>query len=83
MDFMAIAEDLAGILEKKGIEIRSEALGGEGGGLCRLKNKTVFFLDKQASTHERARQYARAVREIMDIDSIYLKPAVREFIENA
>ncbi len=81
MDFSLITEEITEILAQHGIEIRHESLGGEGGGLCRLKNKTVFFVDSQGSGREQARQCARALREIVDIDSIYLKPVVREFVE--
>jgi hypothetical protein len=61
--------------------IRREELGGNGGGLCTLKGEDVFFLDTQASSAETATLCADAVLKRIDIEAIFIKPEVREFIE--
>jgi hypothetical protein len=83
MDQQAIFEELLVILEQNGVVIRTEPLCGGGGGLCKLKDKTIFFVDSEASAAEMAMICAQAVADMTDTDSIYLKPQVRDFIEKA
>lgn len=83
MDNQAILDQLLKVLEQNQVTIRTETMGGNGGGLCRLQNKTVFFYDKDAAAAETTVLAAKAVRNaISDLEGIYLKPAVREFIDN-
>ena len=82
MENEAILAQLTKVLEQNQVTIRSEALGGSGGGLCRMKGESLFFLDKDASDAENAAAAAKAiVVAISDLETIYLKPAVREFID--
>jgi uncharacterized 2Fe-2S/4Fe-4S cluster protein (DUF4445 family) len=63
--------------EKLGIVVRHASLGGEGGGLCRVKGAQVLFVDAMADTHT---QYARSLADLAqlpDFDEIYLPPEVR------
>ncbi len=81
MNRQQILEELLAILEQNGVAIRREALGGGGGGLCTVKGGSVFFVDAQASSTEVAAMCAEAVAKIVDIESVYLRPEVRQFIE--
>ncbi len=76
-----ILEELLTLLEANGVKIRNEPLGGGGGGLCTIKGEHFFFVDTQAAAAETAALCAQAVSGLVDIDSIYLKPQIREFIE--
>jgi predicted phosphoribosyltransferase len=78
-----ILENILQILEDNSIEVRRESLGGSGGGLCKIKDKTVFFVDRQAGTVDTAVIAAQAVKECIDIEKTYITPETREFIENA
>lgn len=78
---MNIVDELTGLLERQGVEIRTVSLGGGGGGLCRIKGKYTFFIDSDAATAETAGLCAEAVVRLIDIESVYLKPEVREFVE--
>ena len=69
-------------MEANAVSIRSEPLGGSGGGLCTLKGEQIFFLDTQAAPAETAALCADAVAKLLDIEKIYIKPEVRQFIEN-
>jgi len=40
-----------------------------------------FFLDTQAGSGESAALCAEAVAKVLDIESIYIRPEVRRFIE--
>ena len=82
MNEQRILEELLELLEKNRITIRSEPLGGGGGGLCTIKGQPIFFLDTQAYTAEVAALCAQAVAELIDIEEIYIKPEVRQFVEN-
>ena len=77
-----ILRELLAILEKKGVAVRNEPLAGSGGGLCTLKGKNIFFVDTQASSGDNAANAAQAVNKIIDIESLYIKPQVRQFLEN-
>lgn len=82
MNQQILLEELTGLLEKTGIQIRTESLGGSGGGLCCVRGQNIFFVDSDAPSGETAILCAEAIGELVDVDSIYIKPQVRQFIEN-
>jgi hypothetical protein len=77
-----ILEELLLLLEAEGVKIRNEPLGGSGGGLCSVKGQQIFFVDTQAASAETAAICAEAVCKLADIEKLYIKPEVRQFIEN-
>lgn len=81
MNRQQISEELLMLLEQNSVAVRREALGGSGGGLCTIKDQSIFFVDTQASSTEVAALCAEAVAKIVDIESIYIRPEVRQFIE--
>jgi len=81
MNEETILEELLALLEANGVEIRRDALGGGGGGLCTVKGQRLFFLDTQAPLAESGAVCAKAVADVVDIDGIYMRPLVRQFIE--
>jgi hypothetical protein len=81
MDTERIRDELLELLTGQGIMVRFEAMGGSGDGLCTLKDRQVFFVDTQSSPLENAISAAHAVARHVPIDSIYLRPQVREFVE--
>ena len=82
MNHQAILEELLEVIAGRNITIRNENLGGGGGGLCQFKDNQIFFLDTQAGTYDSALKAGRAVLAIVeDTDTIFLKPAVREFLD--
>ncbi len=81
MNDQIILEQLVAILEAGGVSIRNEPLGGSGGGLCTIKDEKIFFIDTQASSAEMAPIFAEAIARTIDIEQLYIKPEVRQFIE--
>jgi hypothetical protein len=81
MNKQQILEELLALLEADEVIIRREEFGGSGGGLCTFKGREVFFLDTQASSAENAMRCAEAILKRADIENIFIKPEVREFIE--
>ena len=82
MNEQRILEELLSLLEQNSITIRSEPLGGSGGGLCIIKGQSIFFVDTQAQSADTAAIAAEAVSTVLDIDQVYIRPEVRQFIEN-
>ncbi len=82
MDTQRILDELLALLQVNNVTVRSEPLGGSGGGLCTMKDKKIFFVDTQSSSAEMAAKCAQAVSKIADLESLYILPEVREFIEN-
>jgi hypothetical protein len=76
-----ILEELLGLLEANGVQIREEPLGGSGGGLCSVKGQWIFFVDTQAPSDTMAMICAEAVPRVVDIEQVYIRPEIREFIE--
>jgi hypothetical protein len=82
MNEQNILEELLELLEANGVTIRNEPLGGSGGGLCSIKGQRIFFVDTQASSAVSAALCAEAVSKALDVEQIYVKPQVRQFIED-
>lgn len=82
MNEQRILEELLELLEANGVKIREDPLGGSGGGLCLMKEENIFFKDKQAPTFLMATICAKAIAKVVDIEQIYIRPEIREFIEN-
>ena len=82
MNDQVILEELIALLESNSVTIRSEPLGGSGGGLCEIKGDNIFFVDTQAPSAEIAALCVEAIVKFIDIDNIYIRPEVRRFIEN-
>ncbi len=77
-----IIDELLEILRRNGVTIRTENMD-TAGGLCKLKNKTIFFIDPGNSDAQTAELCAEAVKTTIDVESIYFTPVVREFIEQS
>ncbi len=70
-------EDLA---EKCGIAIRTEK-GDFDGGFCVLKEERIIVINKRLALQKKTSVLAQALAEV-GIEEVYLKPAVREYIED-
>jgi len=82
MNEQSILDELLVLLEANGVTIRNEPLGGSGGGLCTIKGERIFFADTQASSIVSAAMCAEAVSKVVDVEQVYIKPLIRQFIKN-
>ena len=82
MNEQIILEELLVLLEANGVTIRNEPLGGGGGGLCTIRGEHIFFVDTQASSAVSAAICAEAVSKVVDVEQVYIKPLIRQFIDN-
>jgi hypothetical protein len=81
MDEQTILGELLTLLKESGVKVRSEPMGGSGGGMCTIKGQSVLFVDTESSTAETAGICAEAVAKLVNIETIYLRPEVRQYIE--
>lgn len=81
MNDQRILDELLGLLEGQGVTIRREPLGGTGGGLCAVRGSSQFFVDTEADSAEMSVRCAEAVGKVLDVETIYIRPEVRQFIE--
>jgi hypothetical protein len=74
------------LCQSLGIQVRYELIKKEGsfypGGLCRVKGEQVIILNSSATTDDKIQALAKAVTSF-DLDQVYLKPALREFLFQA
>jgi hypothetical protein len=85
VDEIAVFSALADLAEEVGVAIRrAPPLGGSqhpGGALVRLKGSEVLFLDPTASTTEQIDVLADALRGRPELENRYLRPDLRELLE--
>ncbi|MBL7188481.1 MAG: hypothetical protein ISS70_19315 [Phycisphaerae bacterium] len=82
MNEQGILEELLSLLETNDVTIRNEPLGGSGGGLCTIKGRRILFVDTEAPSIVSAAICAQSLPKVADIEQIYIKPQVRQFIED-
>ena len=81
MDNRAILDELLNILSGHQVHIRTESMGGCGTALCKLRDKYVFFNDTDAAVGDSAAICADAVNRLINVEDIYLRPEIRDFLE--
>ncbi len=75
-----MTRELEALAANSGISIRYEK-GDFEGGYCVLKTERLIVVNKKLAPPRKASILAQGLAEI-GIDEVYLKPAVREFIED-
>ena len=75
-----VLAELEDLLDKLGIELKYEK-GGFKGGLCRVEDKEYFYLNKILSFEQKISIITSQLKK-MELDDIYLKPKIREILEN-
>lgn len=81
MNEQRIQDELLALLEGAGVKLRREPLGGTGGGLCTIQGERIFFIDTEADSAETATRCAGAIGQLLDIEAVYIRPEVRQYIE--
>ena len=81
MDLGTRLEALLDLAEKLGVDVRVEPMGGSGGGLCKLRGKSVLFVDLSADLATRYDRTLAALAPLPDLDEHFLLPEVRQDID--
>ena len=76
-----ILQDLEALLEVLGIHVCHEPLEGFSGGSCMINGRCCMFLDDCKQPADMARLCAGAVMGKVDLDTMYLKPEIRRYLE--
>ncbi len=61
-----------------GVSVRYEPMEGAGGGLCKLRNRLVLFVDMDADAVITYERVLVALADNFDLDAIYLRPQIRQ-----
>ena len=86
MDENVLTDLLEELIEGFGVIVRYEAIKQDEnsvkvvGGLCLLKEEYVLIVNSNATVRERIDTLATALKHF-DLDQVYMRPAVREFLE--
>lgn len=80
MNYLHKIAELEEVVNQLGINLRYEK-GDFDGGYCILKDQRVLVVNKRLHDARKASILSQALSEI-GIDSIFIKPALREFIED-
>ncbi len=81
MDVERKIEKLLEICSKIGLDVRAEPLGGSGGGLCRIRDKSVLFVDLDIAPEGRYMNLLTSLSTTGSIDEIYILPEIRSDLE--
>ena len=83
MDAQALFAELEDLLRRLGVTIKSERLATTApwvkGGLYKVKGQTCCLVDSSATVAETNEVLLDAVAQL-DLEDVYIKPAVRELI---
>ena len=71
-------DQLVEIAKTLGVTVRYESMGGSGGGLCKLRNKLVLFVDMDADALTTYERILLAMADNFDLEPIYLRPEIRQ-----
>jgi len=84
MDDHTALSQLEGLAYKLGIQIRYEKIVEEeltsAGGLCRLKGECFIIVNSKATTKDKIRALAKALKHF-DLNDVYIRPALRDLLE--
>lgn len=84
MDDHTLLNQLEELAQRLAIEVRYVTIRQEDflstGGLCRIKDKYIIVVNKKSTIQDKIQTLARAIKRF-DLSKVYLRPALREFLE--
>jgi hypothetical protein len=83
MNLYPVLEELIGLLERHGVKVRREPIEESRGGLCRLRGRTILFIDENADPLQSVKLCAKTLNKVANLHLTYLRPNTRELIEAA
>ena len=76
-------DELLDLARRLGVTVRHARLGGGGGGLAKIRGTRQLFIDLEAAPEDQLDQIVRALAGLQEIDTVFLRPDVRELIDDA
>lgn len=80
-DASSLLRTVLELLTRLEIEVREEHLGGDSGGLCTMRGRRVVFVDLDADVASRLERCLNVLRDLPDLEGVYVSPIVRELLE--
>jgi hypothetical protein len=74
-------DELIDLAQRLGVTVRHAHLGGNGGGLVKLKDKRQLFIDLDAEPMDQLATTVGALVGLPELDGVYIRPDVRKLIE--
>ncbi len=75
-----IISELERLAELLGVEVRYERMGVMPGGLCKISDSLILFINRHLSPQSRIELLASEIKNL-DWSKHFVKPEVREFLE--
>ena len=69
--------------DKLSIEVRRAPLGGEGGGLCSIKDRQILYLDTSADALTQVEKCIADLSNLPEIDNVQIAPILRDALNQA
>jgi hypothetical protein len=76
-------DELLDLARRLGVVVRHARLGGSGGGLAKIRGTRQLFIDVDAGPEDQLEQTVRALARLEEIDAVFVRPDVREMIDEA
>ncbi len=83
MDSLQLLAEALEVARQLGYEIREELIGDGRGGVCRVRDQKLLFLDPQLGPRDRLMQVLTALRSDVAIGQVPLRPALRHLLNAA
>ena len=83
MDAAAQVETVIELLRQLGVSVRYERMGGEGGGLCHIRGKTVMFIDSDADIVTTAERCVDSLANIPGTGHLSMPDELRTLVSAA
>jgi hypothetical protein len=74
-------DEMIELAKRMGIMVRHARLGGGGGGLAIVKGGRQLFVDLDADPADQLEQTAKAIAPLPEIDTVFVRPDVRQLLE--
>jgi len=81
MDASELLRQLCDSLTRSGLTVRQERLGGDGGGICKMRGQYTLFIDLDADPETQLQRSVECLNLLPNLDGIYLPPQIREKID--
>ena len=80
MHTVEMIEQLVGVAEQLGYEVRHEYLGGTGGGACEFSGRKWIFVDLALNSVEQLDQLTSAIRNDAGVHLLNLTPSLAQWL---
>jgi hypothetical protein len=74
-------DQLIELAQRLGLVIRHARLGGSGGGIAHFKGQRQLFIDLEAAPADQLEQTARAMANLPELETQFIRPDVRRLLE--